>query len=186
MRMCLAIIGLGLLVGCSGPAVWLADRWVARNGGVCAPTDAERLASLSGRFDAVLCKPIKLIVLDRADLRAYSFPSGEVIVTRGLVANLSDDELTAVIGHEVGHLLRGGHRKAPVALTGQSRAADTESAADDASVITMTSRWATWESSWASTPSSSSTVSRSRMPVVTQTAEWLGERPVANALGRSV
>ena len=59
-------------------------------------------------------------------------------------------------------------------------------AADDASVITITSRWATWESSCARTPSSSSTVSRSRITVVTQTAEWLGERPVAKALGRSV
>ncbi len=58
--------------------------------------------------------------------------------------------------------------------------------ADEASVITSTSRCATWESSWASTPSSSSAVSRSRMPVVTQTAEWLGERPVAKAFGRSV
>ncbi len=58
--------------------------------------------------------------------------------------------------------------------------------ADAASVITSTSRWATWDSSWASTPSISSAVSLSRMPVVTQTAEWLGERPVANAFGMSV
>ncbi len=58
--------------------------------------------------------------------------------------------------------------------------------ADAASVITSTSRCATWESSWASTPSTSSALSRSRMPVVTQTAEWFGDRPVANAFGMSV
>jgi hypothetical protein len=137
MRMWLAIIGLGLLVGCSGPALRPADRWVARNGGVCEPA-GDRMTRLSGRFDAVISKPIKLIVLDRSDLRAYSFPSGEVIVTRGLIAALSDDELTAVIGHEVGHLLRGGHRQAPTALTGQPKTADTESAADDASVQLLT------------------------------------------------
>ena len=37
-----------------------------------------------------------------------------------------------------------------------------------------TSRWATWDSSWASTPSSSSAVERRRMPVVTQTTECFG------------
>ena len=58
--------------------------------------------------------------------------------------------------------------------------------AEAATVITSTSRCATWESSWASTPSSSSAVSRSMIPVVTHTAEWLGERPVANAFGMSV
>ena len=54
----------------------------------------------------------------------------------------------------------------------------------EATVITRTSRWATCESSCASTPSSSSAVRRRRMPVVTQTTERSGERPVANALGR--
>ena len=58
--------------------------------------------------------------------------------------------------------------------------------AELASVITSTSLCATWESSWASTPSISSAVSLSRIPVVTQTAEWLADRPVANAFGMSV
>ena len=52
-------------------------------------------------------------------------------------------------------------------------------------VITATSRWATWDSSCASTPSNSSGVSRRRMPVVAQTTARFGVRPVANALGRS-
>ena len=45
------------------------------------------------------------------------------------------------------------------------------------------SRLLTWASSWASTPSSSSTVRISRIPVVTATAAFFGERPVAKALG---
>ena len=57
--------------------------------------------------------------------------------------------------------------------------------ADDATVMTRTSRWATWDSSCASTPSSSSGVSLPMIPVVTQTTARLGERPVANALGMS-
>ena len=45
------------------------------------------------------------------------------------------------------------------------------------------SRFLTCESSWASTPRSSSSSSTWRMPCVTQTAAWSGLRPVANALG---
>ena len=58
--------------------------------------------------------------------------------------------------------------------------------AELATVITSTSRWATWDSSWASTPSSSSAVSMPRIPVVTQTTALSGERPVAKALGTDV
>ena len=58
--------------------------------------------------------------------------------------------------------------------------------ANDATVITVTSRCATCDSSCESTPSSSSTSSRRSRPVVTQTTERDGDRPVANALGMSV
>ncbi len=56
----------------------------------------------------------------------------------------------------------------------------------DASVITSTSRLATWESSWAMTPSSSAGESSSMMPVVAHTVAYLGERPSAKALGMRV
>ena len=55
-----------------------------------------------------------------------------------------------------------------------------------ARVMMATSRWATWLSSWAMTPSSSSGSSRSSRPWVTATAACLGLRPVANAFGMSV
>ena len=45
----------------------------------------------------------------------------------------------------------------------------------DATVITVTSRWATCESSWARTASNSAGVSRWRSPVVTQTSARLGD-----------
>ncbi len=55
-----------------------------------------------------------------------------------------------------------------------------------ATVITATSRWATCDSSWASTPSSSSGSSRRSRPVVTQTTAFCGLRPVAKAFGMSL
>jgi hypothetical protein len=133
MRLFVAVIGLGLLVGCAGRAVSPAERWIARNGGRCE-TGGDRLARVAARFHSLLSRPIKPQVLDRVDLRAYSFPTGEVIVTRGLMDALSDDELTAVIGHEIGHLLHDGHMPPAAALTGLHRHDDIESAADDASV----------------------------------------------------
>ena len=55
----------------------------------------------------------------------------------------------------------------------------------DAIVITATSRWATWDISWASTPSSSGPSRRRSSPVVTQTTEFFWLRPVAKAFGTS-
>ena len=52
-----------------------------------------------------------------------------------------------------------------------------------ASVITATSRLATWVSSCAITPSSSAGVRSSMIPVVAHTVADLGERPSANAFG---
>ena len=56
-------------------------------------------------------------------------------------------------------------------------------AKNEASVITITSRLATWVSSCAITPSSSAGESSSMMPVVAHTVAFLGERPSANAFG---
>ena len=55
-----------------------------------------------------------------------------------------------------------------------------------ASVITITSRLATWVSSCAMTPSSSAGVRISMMPVVAHTVAFFGERPRANAFGMRV
>ena len=52
-----------------------------------------------------------------------------------------------------------------------------------ASVITSTSRLATWVSSCAITPSSSAGESSSMIPVVAHTVAYFGERPIANAFG---
>ena len=53
-------------------------------------------------------------------------------------------------------------------------------------VMTTTSRFWTWVSSWAITPSSSAGDSSSMIPVVAHTVAFLGERPIANAFGMRV
>ena len=55
-----------------------------------------------------------------------------------------------------------------------------------AMVAMRMSRFWTWDSSWASTPSSCRRSRIRRMPSVTATAACSGLRPVAKALGASV
>jgi hypothetical protein len=53
-----------------------------------------------------------------------------------------------------------------------------------AAIVEMsTSRFRTWDSSWARTPSSSSSSMILRIPSVTATAACFGLRPVAKAFG---
>ena len=59
-------------------------------------------------------------------------------------------------------------------------------AKNEAIVITITSRFCTWVSSWAMTPSSSAGESSSMIPVVAHTVALFGERPRAKALGIAV
>ena len=64
---------------------------------------------------------------------AYSWDSGRIVVTRGLVDVMTDDELAAVIAHEMGHLClarRGSAARTPFALRGNG--SDEERLADEA------------------------------------------------------
>ena len=50
-------------------------------------------------------------LLDSTSVNAMAFPDAYIFVNRGLIAYLrSEDELAAVIGHEIGHVV-GAHAK---------------------------------------------------------------------------
>ena len=81
---------------------------------------AERVApaSLRGGF-------LDVGLSSRAELGAWSWPDGRVRVSRSLVDLLDDQELSAVIAHELGHLLAGGELPGvKVALGGTERGGD--------------------------------------------------------------
>ncbi|MBI3343299.1 MAG: M48 family metalloprotease [Gammaproteobacteria bacterium] len=47
----------------------------------------------------------RFTVLDSADVNAFTLPSGDIFITRGLLAYLnSEAELAGVLGHEIGHV----------------------------------------------------------------------------------
>jgi hypothetical protein len=48
--------------------------------------------------------PAKVYLMASDSPAAYSWPNGTICLTRGLVCLLNDDEICAVIAHELGHL----------------------------------------------------------------------------------
>ena len=43
-------------------------------------------------------------VTHQAFVNAFAYPGGRIFVTRGLLDMTTDEELAAVIGHEIGHV----------------------------------------------------------------------------------
>ena len=63
---------------------------------------ADRLVAASNRPDL----HYKVTILDSPTVNAFALPSGELYVTRGLLALANDEsELASVIGHEMGHVI---------------------------------------------------------------------------------
>ena len=72
----------------------------------------------------------QFIVVDSAEVDAFSLPGGQVYLGRGLLAYLdSEAELAAVIGHEIGHVVarhRAPTAEAPAAGPGRILAPETD------------------------------------------------------------
>ena len=84
--------------------------WSHRQGGIVRGAWQQHIDCACQRLSpAIPDLVIKPYVLDADDLSAYSWPDGEVFVTRGLIDAASPDELAAVIAHEAGHLI--AHRR---------------------------------------------------------------------------
>ena len=132
----IAVILLGV-GGCSAaPSLQsnsshLQDFWIARHGGLGDPS---RVARISDRFSPIIGKPIHINILKSDDLAAWSWPDGHIYVTRGLERRLDDNELAAVIGHELGHVLSRSHSENTAAFLGKCAGGDVEQAADQVGV----------------------------------------------------
>ena len=67
-------------------------------------------------------KPYRFFVLDNSAVNAFAAPDAYIFINRGLIAFLaSEDQLAAVIGHEIGHVLaRHARRQRSADLFGKS------------------------------------------------------------------
>jgi predicted Zn-dependent protease len=65
--------------------------------------DRERLERLLGALGPVEPRPA-LGVVAGEELNAFALPGGAIVVTRGLLDDVDDDELSFVLAHELAHL----------------------------------------------------------------------------------
>ena len=106
-----------LLVGCAAPPS--DDRARAR-------AALDRLTGTLGQ------RPLHITVSPSDRPAAYAWPDGRLLLTRGLLRLLDDDELAAAVAHELGHLVTDGHLREVVALGGAGSTGEAESLADAA------------------------------------------------------
>ena len=136
MLRAIGIIVLGIIslpaLGCGSVAS--QTNWVRANGGVVQDARLNRAQSACEILGSSADRSVCVHVLDSDSIGAYGWPDGNVFVTRGLVDLLTDQELTAAIAHEMGHLLNDGHLHTVVSLRGCCTSPDIEVRADSIGV----------------------------------------------------
>ena len=126
---------IALTVGGCGVAGHAA--WVRQNGGELADARQLRVDRLAQRILAQCAgKCIAVRVLDMETIGAYAWPSGHIFISRGLMDCMDDEEVSAALAHELGHLLSDGHLRSVVGLKGgePNGDLDCESRADQLGV----------------------------------------------------
>lgn len=105
--------------------------WTQQHGGEVCDARLERVRGIAGTLPAqVNGHPIQLHVLQSDAVVAYSWPSGEVFLSAGLVNIATDDEIAAAIAHELGHLLNDAPGRDALSLRGGGGSLEIEASAD--------------------------------------------------------
>lgn len=129
---------IALAAGCSThqavspPRAASHQAWVRSQGGLAPVSHADHLVDICRRrLGADTLAECQLHVLESEAAVAFAWPDRRIYLSRGLIACLTDEELTAAVAHELGHLLDDGHIDCPVTLAGDPLApTDRESRAD--------------------------------------------------------
>jgi Zn-dependent protease with chaperone function len=131
-----SLAALWMTCGCAASPQGPTQCWLACQGGI-DPSISERAraeAALAQVAPDELQRPLSVRVLDSSDVGAYSWSDGSIFVTRGLIFLLDDEELTAAIAHELGHLVMERRGASVNTLQGSAAAPCAEAQADDAGV----------------------------------------------------
>ena len=121
-----------LLNGCgTSPLSHSVDLWVIHQGGIVEGSQQTRAEAVARPlFACCMGRAASIQVLNTDAVSAFSWRNGRVFVTRGLMDHLNDDELAAVIAHELGHLLSDGQLQTVASLRGCCVDPDREVRAD--------------------------------------------------------
>jgi peptidase M48-like protein len=117
---------LGAGVGCHAPRPSLppsSTTWLDA-------VDELRLRRLDQATNRLGATELGVTLSRREGFGAWAWPRGPIEVSRNLIDLVDDDELTAVIAHELGHLQDAGHWRGPTASLDGGSYLDVESRAD--------------------------------------------------------
>jgi Zn-dependent protease with chaperone function len=108
-----------LTVGGCGVAENGQAAWVRLSGGELADARQLRADRLAQRILAQCAgQCITVRVVDTETIGAYAWPSGHIFLSRGLLDCMDDEEVSAALAHELGHLLSDGHLRSVAGLKG--------------------------------------------------------------------
>lgn len=81
--------------------------WMDENNPVTAPDSeyGQRLSRLVGHITEVDGLPVNFAVYEVVDVNAFACGDGSIRVCAGLMDVMTDEEVMAVIGHEIGHVI---------------------------------------------------------------------------------
>lgn len=81
--------------------------WMDKNNQVSAPESeySQRLGRITGKFGEVNGLKLNFKVYEVTDVNAFACGDGSIRVFSALMDMMTDDELAAVIGHEIGHVV---------------------------------------------------------------------------------
>jgi Zn-dependent protease with chaperone function len=136
---CLFCFLLSCTVGCAVENQTVAvNTWAAHEGGLLVGAREAKVQAVAAPL--VACcegRKISVQILNTDAVGAFSWANGRVFITRGLMDHLDDQELSAVIAHELGHLLTDGHLQTVASLKGCCEDPDAEVRADAAGVALL-------------------------------------------------
>lgn len=128
-----------ILLTCGGCASSMTDNdlrlaetnWVQQQGGQIASHQKARATALC----TTLCRgwishTVHVRIINSTRLAAWSWPDGDIYISRGLAMHLNNGELSAAIAHEMGHLINSGAVQCPFALGQVGEKLGIESGAD--------------------------------------------------------
>lgn len=104
-------------------SVWAMQKRLDR---LARPLRDARLAALCRQMSTALGIPrIEVQILDIEPVNGLATPDGRIFLTRGFLARhesgaVTDEELAAVIAHELGHVALGHLRRRMIDVTGQN------------------------------------------------------------------
>lgn len=125
-----------------------ATKWEDEHNHVCRTTDeyentvayAERLERIVSNIPQDLIKQYNLDIkaYHVTDVNAFARPNGSIRIFTSLMDILTDDQILAVIGHEIGHVINKDSKDAFVAALRMSALKDAAGAAGGAAVSSLT------------------------------------------------